>query len=350
MSVHKRGNKWGTKIYDRVAGKYIWLGTYERKSDAKAVEHDAIQRMKVGDAAKPKQMTFGQFSQQWFETLNVRRSTREDYENTLRHLNARFGNTTLSRITAEDIEQFLAKFSESHADLTTRKAFVRMKQILRRAVQRGYILRSPADLVQNVPAAKRRRRIRVLCSEEIAKLLAALPEYWQPLAQTAVLTGLRRNELFGLRWEDVQLEGGVIEVRKQLQNRTLVDPKTENAQRRIPIGSTLKSVLAQHRERVSYSELDLVFPSETGNPVNTSWFDRSVWKRALRKADLKDVTLHTLRHTFASALIKQGKDVKYIQTVMGHASATTTLDTYGHLFPLHNDDTAELLEKQLFSA
>lgn len=347
MATSKRNGRWGARVYDPETHSYVWLGTFDRKKDAEAKERAVRVQLALGTYQPPQQVRFSEFVDKWLATLTVRPSSLSDYENTCRHLKAHFGERRLSAITTEDIEGFVATFSANHAPNTTRKALTRLRQVLGRAVAWGYISRDPSREVSNAPKRRKVRQIHVLSPEQVADLLAASPDYWRPLFLTAVSTGLRRGELFGLAWSDVLWIERKLVVRNQLQGGKLVTPKSESARRRIDVGPALLQVLAAHKTDCPPSDLDLVFPTPRGLAVHTSDFNRDVFKPTTASAMLPDLVLHDLRHTYASALIHQGQSVKYVQTVMGHASAQTTLDVYGHLFDTGGQDAALSLERWL---
>jgi integrase len=182
--------------------------------------------------------------------------------------------------------------------------------------------------------------LRVLNPEQVRGLIAAAPDYWRPFYMTAVMTGLRRGELFGLTWNDVLWSERKIRVRYQMQHGVLTEPKTESARRRVDVGPALLEALSEHHKVCPASDHNLVFPAACGRPVHASDFNRSVFRPTAMRALLPDIVLHDLRHTCASALIEQGQSVKYVQTMMGHSSAQTTLDVYGHLFEGGGQDAA----------
>jgi len=350
VSSRKRNGRWGARVYDSQTHTYIWLGTFDRKKDADAKERETRQQLALGTYQPPKPVKFGPFVDQWIATLTVRPSSLADYKNTCRHLKAYFHNRHLSAITTEEVEKFIAQFSETHAPTSTRKAVTRLRQIYGRAIAWRYVTTDPTRGISNLPKNKTQRKIQVLTPAQVRDLLAAVPDYWRPLFLTAVSTGLRRGELFGLTWECVLWTQKKIVVRSQLRDGQLTQPKSEAALRQIDVGPALLRALTEHRKTCPPSDAGLVFPTPRGLPVHTSDFNRDVFRTAATKAMLSDIILHDLRHTYASALIHQGQSVKYVQTVMGHASAQTTLDVYGHLFDGGGQDAARSLERWLGKA
>lgn len=345
----KRNGRWGARVYDPASGRQVWLGSFDLKKDAERREREAKREIDLGHCPKPKRAGFSDFVDRWFETLNLRPSSLADYRNTCRHLKAHFKNRALHSITTEDIDTFLAEFGRTHSPATVRKTATRIRQVFKRAVSWGYLQASPAIDLANMPRAPKPNQQRIIAPDQVAALLAAAPLYWRPLFLVAVMTGLRRGELFGLTWDDILWTERKIQVRHQLQDGRLVEPKSESARRRIDVGQMVLEALSQHRRVCPTSQHNLVFPTQTGRPVHTSDWNRDVFKPTTRRAMLPNLTLHDLRHTFASALIHQGQSVKYVQTVMGHASAETTLDVYGHLFETGGQDAARKLEAWLLA-
>ncbi len=345
----KRNGRWAARVYDSGTGRQIWLGTYDRKKDADRREREARRDLDLGVFARPKRIGLEAFIERWFDSLNVRESTVADYRITCDHITRYFGDRGLHTITTEEVDGFLAAFGKTHSAATTRKAATRIRQIFGRAVAWGYLPVSPALDLANVPRKPKPRPLRLLGKEQVNALVDAAPPYWRPLVLVGLLTGLRRSELFGLRWTDVLWTERRIQVRGQLQGGKLVAPKTETARRTIDVGPLVLETLSEHRKQCPATELDLVFPTISGTPIHASDWYRDTWRPMIRRAVLPDLQLHDLRHTFASALIKQGESIKYVQTVMGHASAQTTLDVYGHLFEAGGQDAARRLEGTLLS-
>ena len=145
-------------------------------------------------------------------------------------------------------------------------------------------------------------------------------------------TGLRRGELLGLKWEDVDLERGDLRVRRQVSriNGEVVEAplKTKNAYRTLPLAEDTVSVLREQRRKVGNSPW--VFPSPNGGPISPDSVLHML-HRVLKRAGLPKVWFHDLRHTFATLALQNGVDVKTVSGMLGHFSAGFTLDTYAHI-------------------
>lgn len=154
----------------------------------------------------------------------------------------------------------------------------------------------------------------------------------EKLTSLELATGLRRGELLGLKWEDIDLERGDLRVRRQIAriNGEVVEAplKTKNAYRTLPLAEDTIGVLEAQRKKTGSSSW--VFPSPTGVPI----FPDSVLHmlhRVLKGAGLPRVRFHDLRHTFATLALQNGVDVKTVSGMLGHFSAGFTLDTYAHV-------------------
>lgn len=262
------------------------------------------------------------------------------------HVLPDLGAWKLHEIRRADLQDLADRLSASGLDPSTvRNAVAPVRCIYRRAVQRGEIAVNPTSGLEL--RAPQGRRDRIASPVEAAALIAALPERDRALWAVAFYAGLRSGELQALRFEDVDLQAGVIRVERAYdpKERTYVEPKSRAGKRTTPIPSVLRAFLLAHKIRTPWSE-GLVFGREPHSPFTAS----NVWRRAhtaWRFASLSPIGLHEARHTFASLMIAAGVNVKALSTYMGHSSITITLDRYGHLMPGSEDEAAGLLDAYL---
>jgi integrase len=217
--------------------------------------------------------------------------------------------------------------------------------IFRRAVEDGDLAVNPCTHLR-LPAVRGRRE-RIASPDEAQRLLAALPERDRPIWATALYAGMRRGELMALRWEDIDLAGGVIRVERAYDDkgRVEIEPKSRAGLRAIPIVGALRDALVEHKAREG-RDSGLVFGSSAETPFQPS----TVWRRAQTswlRAGLEPIGLHEARHTFASVLIAAGVNAKAITTYMGHASVQTTYDLYGKLMPGSESEATALVDAYL---
>lgn len=188
------------------------------------------------------------------------------------------------------------------------------------------------------------------------------------LIVTEIYTGMRRGEILGLRWADVDFNNNCIHVRKSLcrvQNNEpdskrkidyiLMTPKTKKSVRDIPMSGELIKVLKQHRlqqkeikmkYRTAYQDSDVVFARDSGEFEDPREVLRRFHK-ILEKAGVRKCRFHDLRHTFASVLLNSGEEMKNIQELLGHSTITTTMDVYSHLSDASKKKSIEVLEKAM---
>ena len=164
-------------------------------------------------------------------------------------------------------------------------------------------------------------------------------------------TGLRKGELLGLKWEDIDLEKGDLRVKRQIAriNGEVVEAplKTKNAYRALPLAEDTIQVLKQQRKKTGSSPW--VFPSPTGGPISPDSVLHML-HRVLKRAGLPRVRFHDLRHNFATLALQNGVDIKTVSGMLGHFSAGFTLDTYAHVTTAAQKEAAKAMGKVLTAA
>jgi integrase len=205
----------------------------------------------------------------------------------------------------------------------------------------------PRNVTEAVTAPKRtKKEILPLTSDQACALLnAARGDRLEALYVLAVTAGLRRGELLGLRWQDVDLERGYLQVRQQLvrtkRGLSFTSPKGGKS-RSVKLTRYAIEALRSHRKRQLEAKLrlsglwqdaDLVFTTGTGTPLDPSRLTERSFRKLLERAGLPHRRLHDLRHTFATILLSRGTHPKVVQEMLGHANISQTLDTYSHVLP-----------------
>lgn len=185
---------------------------------------------------------------------------------------------------------------------------------------------------------------------EIHEFLNHVSSEFYPFFLTAILTGMRRGELLALQRGDIDWHNGQIHVRRALYKGRFVTPKSRKALRAIDMAPTLAHTLEGHLLRAPESPLDLVFCARAGKPLDPDNLIKREFLPALERAGLRRIRFHDLRHTYASLLVNNWENIKYISEQMGHASVQITLDRYSHLFPNVRREAVMRLERSLFPA
>ena len=257
------------------------------------------------------------------------------------------GHRRLGDVQRVDVQRLVDGMLATGAKPSTiRNTANALRAVYRHAMRLDEVVISPCDGVQ-LPAV-RGRRDRIAGPSEAATLLSALDERDRALWAAAFYTGLRRGELRGLPWDDVDLTTATIQVRRSV-DRVAGDvaPKSAAGTRTVPIIPRLREYLVAQRLRTGGR--GAVFPSATGRPFDPESVQARA-DRAWAAGGLTRITLHECRHTFASLMIAAGVNVKALSTLMGHASITVTLDRYGHLLPGSEQDAGDLLDAFLTRA
>lgn len=349
-AIVKRGRTY--HIVYRLDGQQKWRAIGPNKKEAEAALAEIMRAIHRSEYQEPKDITFKDFAKVWlsdYASVKVRRSTYTFYETILRlHLIKHFGDKPLKRISTHGIESYLAeKLKEGQLSATTIGYHLRvLKTVLKRAVLWGYLRSNPADSIEKPKA--RKAEMDFLSPEEIKLFLAQVDKDYYALFLMAILTGMRRGELLGLKWGDIDWNSGLVFVRRSLWRGQLVSTKSERAARAIVMSPKLAKTLKLHKLATLGSDLDLIFCNTDGKPLDPDSLVRNQFHPALRRAGLRKIRFHDLRHTFTSLLIYQGENIKFIQAQLGHASIQTTLDRYGHLLPEGNREAGERLDSLVF--
>lgn len=270
------------------------------------------------------------------EIGELRKRTLESYRTgVMLHLLPSYGSRLIRSLTTDDLVAWHRSQRASGAsDWSIRARWIAVRGVLAYAARHQMIPVSPADklMPRERPAAGEPRH-RFLTRDEINLLLRHAGQAHLLIA-TAVFTGLRIMEVLGLVWGDIDFGEGVIKVRYQLNRQGKRVPlKTKAAKRDIVLMETLGRLLRRHRLTLTHStDADFVFQAATPGKPMTYKSALKAFHKARNAAKLADVTLHALRHTFASILISQGRDVQFVSRQLGHTKTSTTWDTYVHLF------------------
>jgi integrase len=338
---------------------------FDSLSDAKSWRAESYGKLRRRELRAPSAITFGEAAALWLlgaRAGSVRTrsgdqykpSTIRSYEQALRGsqqgrggLLAELGPIRLSDLTVDDIQGYADRLLAAGAQPSTIHNQIMPVRVICRWRRREVSVNPTIGL--ELPAV-RSGRVRIVSPAEAELLLAALAERDRVLWATALYAGLRRGELMGLRWGDVDLGRGVIEVAQAWdpKEHMMVAPKSAAGTRRVPIAGALRVYLTPMSLAAATDTSRLVFGSQGAPFSATSLYERAL--RAWRRAGLKPICLHDCRHTFASLMIAAGVNAKALSSFMGHANISITLDRYGHLMPGAEDEAAALMDAYLQAA
>ena len=248
-----------------------------------------------------------------------------------------FGRTPVGRISRAEVQAWVREMSEAGVGPdTVRRSSRILKAILGEAVEARMIPESPCRRI-SLPRPSHREQ-RYLTAEEVERLVAATDERYRALVCSAAYLGCRWGELAGLRRENLDLPRRQLRIVGTLEEvggqpmRYMEETKTRTSRRALSLPGFLVELLTEHLGQAPAGEF--VFLGPHGTWLRRSVFRRSWFKPALKASGLdEDLRFHDLRHTAAGLLIAQGAHPKEIQARLGHASITTTLNVYGHLWP-----------------
>jgi integrase len=248
----------------------------------------------------------------------------------------RWGASRLSDVKAVEVEKWLKTlcFKKTGIPLARgSKAKIRniMSALYSHAIRWEWADKNPITSVRQ--SAKRQKVPDILTPEEIVAILAELPDPLRTMIELDAFTGLRRGELIGLRWEDVDFEQLVVHVRRSVVAMVEGAPKTEASQKDVPLDAQTAETLFAWRQTCAYPGAnDWVFASPAMKGKQPYW-PGTLWryygKPALKRAGItKRVTYHTFRHTFGTLLNANGENPKVVQELLRHASLKVTTDVY----------------------
>ena len=272
--------------------------------------------------------------------MQRKRTTIQDYRIMLRrHLCPSFGSAPIGTITPDQVTRLLAaKRREGLSANTVKNLSSFLHALLKFSVRRQWALRNPVDFVDRPPSPSSDPDIRFLDREELEALLwAAGSDLLGPtdraLWLTAAMTGLRQGELAALRWRDVDWTARLVRVRSSFSRGQWTTPKSRRSVRAVPMPDRVAAELARHFERSCYQhDDDLVFAHQhSGNPYDASKM-RTRFKAALKRAELRPLRFHDLRHTYGTLMAAAGAPLRTLQGWMGHRDHKTT-EVYADFAP-----------------
>jgi integrase len=260
---------------------------------------------------------------------------------------------------------YTKKLQEGLSPTTVRSIHLRLHHALKDALRLGLAAVNVSEKVSPPRAAH--HEMQTLSEEQARQFLqAAAGERFYVLYVLALTTGMREGELLALRWQDVDLEQALLQVRLTIQESRrqgehgnligmyiLVEPKTAKSRRRISLAPIAVSALRAHRKRQNEERLrlgpawdttyDLVFPNSIGRLMDPRNF-LLLFRRILTRAGLPRLRFHDLRHTAATLLLRRGINPKVVAEMLGHASVRITLDIYSHVTPDMQETAAMVME------
>jgi integrase len=326
--------------------RYAWVHGTRRDAEDRLAQ--LLAAASTGTLADPSQVTVASYVA---ETLDVARDlspkTLERYHEIAANPLSRLGNIRLQKLRASDVERWhVTLLEQGLSPRTVNHAHKLLGKVLARAVKHNILTRNVASLVS--PPTVEQQEVEILSPEQVSAVLESLKGHTLfPIVSLALATGMRRGELLGLQWGDVDLDAPkpFLRIERSLEETKagglrLKAPKTVRGRRGITLPTDTVAMLRAHK--VEQMQLRfalgmgkpgadaLVFSDIEGRPLNPHAVSRA-WRRVCDAKKLPRVSFHALRHTHVSVLISAGVDVLTISRRIGHSKASMTLDVYGHL-------------------
>lgn len=347
-----------TKRYDarwRIAAGKIKGRTFARRKDADTYLTNMVKRVQDGTYVDVQPALMGEVFDRWIEhSLDVRLkegsvkpSTAKSYRSMVaEHLKPAFGAYRSDRLTLAVVEGWRKGLAEKIAAGTLApKSYVNIRNLLHAIVEwarhpeRRYLAHDPLAGLPKVrlPRAKRRQHFEPAQVLELLRVAAETPPD-DTIIKAALLSGLRRGELFALEWPDVDWgngqDGGRLHVRRSIYQGAITTPKTDDSDRVVDVPQRLLDDLAVYQTMHPPIGGGFVFRQSSGRPMDPDAWHRERLVPMLKRVNLyrAGVGLHALRHTYVSILIAQGEDPRYIADQVGHANVKLTTDLYAHVF------------------
>jgi integrase len=373
--IIKRGDKtWVVRIFRGRDGKgkrrYLNKTIRGTKKNADTYLSKTLTEISAGTFVESSPDTVEDYLKKWLETAakpRLRDNTYKEYEGLIeRYVKPQLGAMRLSDMRPLDIQNFYTGLSEKKlSPRTVRFTHSVLTSAFKQAVRWRMLAQNPCNSV-DLPR-KAGAEMQALTPAEAARFLnEASSDRWNTLFVLALATGLRPSEYLGLKWQDIDLEQGVINVQRSLHWRSyktgdwyFSEPKTPRSSRRIPLPASVSRALINHKrhqgeERLKagadYKSLDLVFATGEGQPLIRLNVVQKHFKPILERAKLPlTLRLYDLRHSCATLLLAANENPKVVSERLGHASITLTMDTYSHVMPDMQQGASDKLERMLFT-
>ena len=371
----RRGHKEGT-IFQRKDGRWVALvdqgrvdGKRKRRAYYGATRREVSEQLKVALAAQQQGLplgvsgkSLGSYLAEWLvgqQPPAIRATTWRRYAELVSYATKHLGGIALEKVTPEDVERLMdIRMKAGAAPATVRQLRAVLRRALGQAEKRRYVQRNVA--AQANPTKVERRQMTALTEEQVNALLGcAKGDRLEALYVVALDTGMREGEILGLRWGEVDLERGTLQVRVTLQKTAdgfeFAPTKTAKSRRQVTLTRAAVAALRRHKvrqaaERLSagtgWQDVDLVFPNTVGRPIDASNLLHQQFYPLLKRAGFSKALLngdddagrgrlrfHDLRHTYATIALGRGVPLKVVSDALGHSSINITADTYMHVTP-----------------
>lgn len=342
--------------------RQVTKGGFASRKDAVAALDRCLDDLRGGIDVETR-LTVGEYLESWLASKrSLRPSTAKSYRYHIRlYLNPLLGHVRLRELRAHQVDVLIDELSKTRgarvlSSATVRRIYSTLRVALNDAVRRRLIPYNPAEHV-DLPT-ERRAPVTVWTSEQVAQFLSASRnDRLYPAYHLVVMSGMRRGEVCGLRWSDVDLDRGLLRISQAVVQLGgplhLGPPKTRAGVRSIALDDLTVEVLRMHRDRQSeerrawgagYQDYGMVFANENGTLISPERLSRN-FRHASKRADLPVIRFHDLRHTSASLALAAGVALKVVSERLGHSTIGITADLYTHVVPAVARDAANAIAR-----
>ncbi len=377
--VKKRGATWTAYWYTGGADsrRQHTKGGFPTKRQAQAFLNSTLAALQTGEFVAPTKLTVASYLlDRWLPTVrhNLRPSTFDSYTRAIElHVLPRIGHLPLQALSVEHLDRLYAELlaggrrtpgheGQPLAPKTVRYVHTTLHKALRDAVRKQLVVRNVADAAD--PPKLREaghREMQTWTPDELRRFLAGIDGHRLAAAFIlAITTGMRRGEVLGLRWRDIDFDNRRLAVRQTVltvaYRVTLGTPKTDRGRRSIALDGATLAALEVHRQRQaqerrllgpSYQDNDLVFARVDGQCLHPDYFSQ-LFERTVARLGLPRIRLHDLRHTHATLGLAAGVAPKVMSDRLGHATVAFTQDVYMHAIPAMASEAAEQVASLIF--
>lgn len=382
--VHKRGDRWRAQVYIGPGpnGRKLYRNkSFRTKREADAWLADKIREVESSGYVEVSSMTVSQWLSQWLEKYaasTVAPKTLQEYGKMIAgYAIPWLGHLRIARLRGPQIQQYYSDLLGERGRLS-RQAGVSPEKVtkdkdgrpchgglsaqtvlhhhtllhkaFRDAVRAGYIPGNPVDSA--IPPRPERKEVEWFTPGELLKIRqkASLSAYYLPIL-LAMYTGMRRSEVCGLQWRDIDFDAKQIRVQRSMEQTKaglrLKETKTKRSRRQIPMCKELFTELQARKGNAAPDAF--VVTSIEGGPVQPNRLS-TMFTHIRRSAGINRGSLHMLRHTFVSTLLNEGVSLKVLQELVGHSTIVTTMDRYGHLAQSTFREAIDLFEDTIGGA
>lgn len=356
-SIKNLGTKskpnWQYRVSYKVGGKYKTKSKqgFRTKKEAELAAAEMERKLKSGFDIDGGEQSFPEYMRNWYEIFKKGRKSKrndEDIERTVRFVEEYFAGVRLIDITRQEYQKALNELGETRTTATVKKYHTYMKACLKEALADGLIFRDPTiGVVVSGKVPEKEEELKYLNYDEAQKLLEVTLDGLQYryisryMIIFALATGARFSEIGGLTWDCVNFEDKTVTINKTWDHRYRTgfkDTKNYASKRTITIDDRTLNILKDLKKKQNEvalktgrrNKLNLVFVNRQFKPISNNGANKTL-ASLCKKAGIKVITFHGLRHTHASLLLYKGVNIKYISRRLGHADVSMTLRRYSHI-------------------